>query len=140
MDIDENLIDTIYFKPKKDLVEIEDYCSESNSNDDFVINPTSSFFGCRAEANFGDLANEKLKNTSAFINQITLDETEEEKNLDQFNKKDKKKIFDVIYLEKNYKILKMKSTQILWISLNHLISTRKQDLKLNKADLQTRII
>jgi hypothetical protein len=51
------------------------------------------------------LANEKLKNTSAFINQITLDETEEEKNLDQFNKKDKKKIFDVIYPEKNYKIL-----------------------------------
>ena len=105
MGIDENSIDTIYFKPKKDLVEIKDYCSESNSNDDFVINPTSSFFGCRAEANFGDLANEKLKNTSAFINQITLDETEEEKNLDQFNKKDKKKIFDVIYPEKNYKIL-----------------------------------
>ena len=105
MGIEENSIDTIYFKPKKDLVEIKDYCSESNSNDDFVINPTSSFFGCRAEANFGDLANEKLKNTSAFINQITLDETEEEKNLDQFNKKDKKKIFDVIYPEKNYKIL-----------------------------------
>ena len=105
MGIDENSIDTNYFKPKKDLVEIKDYCSESNSNDDFVINPTSSFFGCRAEANFGDLANEKLKNTSAFINQITLDETEEEKNLDQFNKKDKKKIFDVIYPEKNYKIL-----------------------------------
>ena len=140
MGIEENSIDTIYFKPKKDLVEIKDYCSESNSKDDFVINPTSSFFGCRAEANFGDLANEKLKNTSAFINQITLDETDEEKNLDQFNKKDKKKIFDVIYLEKNYKILKMKSTQILWISLNHLISTRKQDLKLNNADLQTRII
>ena len=105
MGIDENSIDTIYFKPKKDLVEIKDYCSESNSNDDFVINPTSSFFWCRAESNFGDLANEKLKNTSAFINQITLDETEEEKNLDQFNKKDKKKIFDVIYPEKNYKIL-----------------------------------
>jgi hypothetical protein len=105
MGIDENSIDTIYFKPKKDLDEIKDYCSESNSNNDFVINPTSSFFGCRAEANFGDLANEKLKNTSAFINQITLDETEEEKNLDQFNKKDKKKIFDVIYPEKNYKIL-----------------------------------
>ena len=140
MGIDENSIDTIYFKPKKDLDEIKDYCSESNSNDDFVINPTSSFFGCRAEANFGDLANEKLKNTSTFNNQITLDETEEQKNLDQFNKKDKKKIFDVIYPEKNYKILKMKSTQILWISLNHLISTRKQDLKLNNADLQTRII
>ena len=105
MGIDENSIDTIYFKPKKDLDEIKDYCSGSNSNNDFVINPTSSFFGCRAEANFGDLANEKLKNTSAFINQITLDETEEEKNLDQFNKKDKKKIFDVIYPEKNYKIL-----------------------------------
>ena len=105
MGIDENSIDTIYFKPKKDLVEIKDYCSESNSNDDFVINPTSSFFGCRAEANFGDLANEKLKNTSTFNNQITLDETEGEKNLDQFNKKDKKKIFDVIYPEKNYKIL-----------------------------------
>ena len=105
MGVDENSIDTIYFKPKKDLDEIKDYCSESNSNNDFVINPTSSFFGCRAEANFGDLANEKLKNTSAFINQITLDETEEEKNLDQFNKKDKKKIFDVIYPEKNNKIL-----------------------------------
>ena len=105
MGIDENSIDTIYFKPKKDLVEIKDYCSESNSNDDFVINPISSFFGCRAEANFGDLANEKLKNTSIFNNQITLSETEEEKNLDQFNKKDKKKIFDVIYPEKNYKIL-----------------------------------
>ena len=105
MGIEENSIDTIYFKPKKDLVEIKDYCSESNSNDDFVINPTSSFFGCRAEANFGDLANEKLKNTSTFNNQITLDETEGEKNLDQFNKKDKKKIFDVIYPEKNYKIL-----------------------------------
>ena len=105
MGIDENSIDTIYFKPKKDLDEIKDYCSESNSNDDFVINPTSSFFGCRAEANFGDLANEKLKNTSTFNNQITLDETEGEKNLDQFNKKDKKKIFDVIYPEKNYKIL-----------------------------------
>ena len=107
MGIEENSIDTIYFKPKKDLVEIKDYCSESNSNDDFVINPTSSFFGCRAEANLGDLAiaNEKLKNTSAFINQITLSETEEEKNLDQFNKKDQKKIFDVIYPEKNYKIL-----------------------------------
>ena len=87
--------------------EIKDYCSESNSNNYFVINPTSSFFGCRAEANLGDLAiaNEKLKNTSAFINQITLSETEEEKNLDQFIKKDKKKIFDVIYPEKNYKIL-----------------------------------
>ena len=105
MGIEENSIDTIYFKPKKDLVEIKDYCSESNSNDDFVIYPTSSFFGCRAEANFGDLANEKLKNTSTFNNQITLDETEGEKNLDQFNKKDKKKIFDVIYPEKNYKIL-----------------------------------
>jgi hypothetical protein len=72
-----------------------------------VINPTSSFFGCRAEANLGDLAiaNEKLKNTSIFNNQITLSETEEEKNLDQFNKKYKKKIFDVIYPEKNYKIL-----------------------------------
>ena len=105
MGIDENSINTIYFKPKKDLDEIKDYCSESNSNDDFVINPTSSFFGCRAEANFGDLANEKLKNTSTFNNQITLDETEGEKNLDQFNKKDKKKIFDVIYPEKNYKIL-----------------------------------
>ena len=105
MGIEENSIDTIYFKPKKDLVEIKDYCSESNSKDDFVINPTSSFFGCRAEANFGDLANEKLKNTSTFNNQITLDETEGEKNLDQFNKKDKKKIFDVIYPEKNYKIL-----------------------------------
>ena len=107
MGIDENSIDTIYFKPKKDLVEIKDYCSESNSNDDFVINPTSSLFGCRAEANLGDLAiaNEKLKNTSIFNNQITLSETEEEKNLDQFNKKDKKKIFDVIYPEKNYKIL-----------------------------------
>ena len=105
MGIEENSIDSIYFKPKKDLVEIKDYCSESNSNDDFVINPTSSFFGCRTEANLGDLANDKLKNTSTFNNQITLDETEEEKNLDQFNKKDKKKIFDVIYPEKNYKIL-----------------------------------
>ena len=105
MGIDENSINTNYFKPKKDLVEIEDYCSESNSNDDLVINPTSSFFGCRTEANLGYLANEKLKNTSTFNNQITLDETEEEKNLDQFNKKDKKKIFDVIYPEKNYKIL-----------------------------------
>ena len=105
MGIDENSIDTIYFKPKKDLVEIKDYCSESNSNDDFVINPTSSFFRCRAEANFEDLVNEKLKNTSAFNNQITLDETEEEKNLDKLIKKDKKKIFDVIYPEKNYKIL-----------------------------------
>ena len=104
MGIDENSIDTNYFKPKKDLVEIKDYCSESNSNDDFVINPTSSFFGCRTEENSGDLANEKLKNTSTFNNQITLDETEGEKNLDQFNKKDKKKIFDVIYPEKNYKI------------------------------------
>ena len=72
MGIDENSINTIYFKPKKDLDEIKHYRSESNSNNDFVINPTSSFFGCRAEANFGDLANEKLKNTSAFINQITL--------------------------------------------------------------------
>jgi hypothetical protein len=105
MGIDENSIDTIYFKPKKDLDEIKDYCSESNSNDDFVINPTSSFFGCRTKENSGDLANEKLKNTSTFNNQITLDETEEEKNLEQFNKKDKKKIFDVIYPEKNYKIL-----------------------------------
>ena len=105
MGIEENSIDTIYFKPKKDLDEIKDYCSESNSNDDFVINPTSFFFGCRADANLGYLANEKLKNTSAFNNQITLDETEEEKNLDQFIKKDKKKIFDVIYPEKNYKIL-----------------------------------
>ena len=105
MGIEENSIDTIYFKPKKDLVEIEDYCSESNSNDDLVINPTSSFFGCRTEENSGDLANEKLKNTSTFNNQITLDETEEQKNLDQFNKKDKKKIFHVIYPEKNYKIL-----------------------------------
>ena len=105
MGIDENSIDTIYFKPKKDLVEIKDYCSESNSNDDFVINPTSFFFGCRADANLGYLANEKLKNTSAFNNQITLDETEEEKNLEKLNKKDKKKIFDVIYPGKNYKIL-----------------------------------
>ena len=105
MGIDENSIDTIYFKPKKDLVEIKDYCSESNSNDDFVINPTSFFFGCRADANLAYLANEKLKNTSAFNNQITLDETEEEKNLEKLIKKDKKKIFDVIYPEKNYKIL-----------------------------------
>jgi hypothetical protein len=27
MGIDENSIDTIYFKPKKDLDEIKDYCS-----------------------------------------------------------------------------------------------------------------
>ena len=47
MGIDENSIDTIYFKPKKDLDEIKDYCSESNSNNGFVINPTSSFFGCK---------------------------------------------------------------------------------------------
>ena len=143
MGIDENSIDTNYFKPKKDLVEIKDYCSESNSNDDFVINPTSFFFGCRAEANLGDLAiaNEKLKNTSIFNNQITLSETEEEKNLDQFNKKDKKRYLMLYILKKTIKYsLKMKSTQILWISLNHLISIRKQDLKLNSADLQTRII
>ena len=141
MGIDENSINTNYFKPKKDLVEIKDYCSESNSNDDFVINPISSFFGCRTEENSGDLANEKLKNTSTFNNQITLDETEDQKNLDQFNKKDKKRYLILYILKKTIKYsLKMKSTQILWTSLNHLISTRKQDLKLNNADLQTRII
>ena len=129
MSIDKSVFDTIYSKNEKDFCFIprtENTCYEPegsyfwsadsdetnycyikiNSNDNHLANPNTSF--SRYNYDEENTKSEAFKNSffTIFNNQISLDENEEE--LDpyqfQFNKRHKKKIFEVIYPAKNKKI------------------------------------
>ena len=132
MIIDKSDFDTIYSKNENDFFFIprtENTCYETegsyfwsadsdgtkdcyieiNSNDNHLTNPNTSFSRYNYdEENSENLKSDEFKNSffTIFNNQISLDEDEEE--IDpyqfQFNKKHKKKIFEVIYPAKNKKI------------------------------------
>ena len=124
MIIDKSDFDTIYSKNENDFFFIprtENTCYETegsyfwsadsdgtkdcyieiNSNDNHLTNPNTSFSRYNYnEENSENLKSDEFKNSffTIFNNQISLDEDEEE--IDpyqfQFNKKNKKKIFEVI--------------------------------------------